>query len=176
MADGEKDPPLGFADRLSEQFVASQMPPVAPDGGLLLEPAALDPLPAAEGSLCSIGPCRNFHELVLSIDAQEPLGEETGVRAHRNTVRTCYPSPGIEADLGEETVYECNRWDPQSDYDVDERRLRREAARARHDAALMSAMMDSMPPPECTCGPTEPPHHVEDIDPACPLHGSGAPT
>lgn len=131
MADGEKDPPLGFANRLSESFVASQMPPVAPDGGLLLEPASVDPLPEAEESLCAIGPCRNYHELVLSLDAQEPLGEETGERRHRNTVRTCYPSPGIEADLGEETVYQCNRWDPHDDSFVLARDVRRSAAMER---------------------------------------------
>jgi hypothetical protein len=146
MADGEKDPPLGFAERLTTQFTPSQMPPLAPDGGLLLEPAAIDPLSAGEESLCAVGPCRHFHELVLSIDAQEPLGEETGERRHRNTVRTCYPSPGIEADLGEETVYECNRWDPESDYDVDERRLRRERARQRRDDAIEAAFPPSLEP------------------------------
>lgn len=135
MADGEKDPPLGFANRLSESFVASQMPPVAPDGGLLLEPAPLDGLVEEEESLCAVGPCRHFHELVLSLDAQEPLGQETGVRTHRNTVRTCYPSPGIEADLGEETVYQCNRWDPHDDSFVLARDVRRNAARERHGAA-----------------------------------------
>lgn len=151
MADGEKDPPLGFANRLSESFVASQMPPVAPDGGLLLEPASVDPLPEAEESLCAIGPCRNYHELVLSLDAQEPLGEETGERRHRNTVRTCYPSPGIEADLGEETVYQCNRWDPHDDSFVSARELRRTRARARLEAERTGVAFESPPPDHDYC-------------------------
>lgn len=151
MADGEKDPPLGFADRLSTQFTASQMPPVAPDGGLLLEPAPLNALPEAEESLCSVGPCRYFHELTLSLDAQEPLGQETGVRTHRNTVRTCYPSPGIEADLGEETVYQCNRWDPHDESFVSARDLRRTKASARYEAEQSGAAIAGAPPDHDYC-------------------------
>lgn len=137
MPDGKKAPPVSYADRMAEGFTPTSMPPLGPDGAPVFTPASLEPLPLVADSLCQLGPCRYYHELVTSFDAQEPLGEETGAPRYRNTVRTCYPAVGIEADLGEGVIYDCNFWDPVADGFVEARALRRSAARARQDAALV---------------------------------------
>lgn len=129
MSDGEKPSPVPVSDRLVATFTPADLPPIGPDGGPILSPATLTELRILPPSVCGIGPCRHFHVLVTSLDAQEPLGEETGVPQHRNTVRTCYPSPGVELDLAEAVIFECSRWDPEDVGFVAARNLRRQQVR-----------------------------------------------
>ena len=58
---------------------------------------------------------------------------------YRNTVRTCYPSSGVEADLAEAVIFECSRWDPEDAGFVAERDIRRRLARER---AALSVEVD----------------------------------
>jgi len=105
-------------DRLSDGFVPSQMPPAAPDGGPILEPATTDPIPVAPISVCELGPCRRYHRLASKIDAQEPLD---GSRVHLPVfiTRTCYPTSGIEFHL-DQPIKECSLWDPLNKADIQE--------------------------------------------------------
>lgn len=98
-------------ERVSGGFQPSPLPPVAPDGGLALEPAPTEPLEVAPIALCSIGPCARHHELVTKINAQEALDGSAG-RVHLQVIRTCYPAPGIEVDLSETPVRQCSLWKP----------------------------------------------------------------
>jgi hypothetical protein len=51
------------------------------------------------------------------LDAQDPIGEVGPTR--RQVTRACYPTPGIEIELGETPVLQCSRWEP----DGEQRRL-----------------------------------------------------
>lgn len=64
-------------------------------------------------SLCEAGPCRHYHRVVSVIDAQDPVGERGPVR--RQVTRACYPTPGIELELGETPVFVCSRWEPDNE-------------------------------------------------------------
>lgn len=97
--------------RLVEGFSPSPLPPLV-DGAPQLEPAPTDPLPLAPISLCELGPCINFHRMVTRIDAQGPL--DGGEVNHTMVTRTCYPAPGVEADLSGHPVRDCNRYLPTS--------------------------------------------------------------
>ena len=77
-------------------------------------------LPAIDPpSLCEAGPCRNYHRLVSAMDAADPVGE-TGPM-HQQVSRACYPTPGIELELGEVPVFQCSRWEPESSATSSER-------------------------------------------------------
>ena len=77
-----------------------------------------DPLPTRDPrlpvidppSLCEAGPCRNYHRMVFVLDAQDPIGERGPLR--RAITRACYPSPGIEVELGD-PVLQCSLWNPE---------------------------------------------------------------
>lgn len=127
-------------DRLVDGFVPSSVPPMAPDGGLQLDPAPLEPPPARPISICELGPCRNYHELASKMDAQEPL-DGSRVRLPVFVTRTCYPSPGIEMDLAQ-PVRECSLWAPFTSGELYEREQARDrfigANPAAHAAYLKS--------------------------------------
>jgi hypothetical protein len=106
--DGPRSDPTS---RLADEFEPSPLPPIAPDGGLALEPVPIKPLRRVQISLCALGPCANYHEVLTKIDAQDPLDGSPG-KIHLMPVRTCYPHPGIEMDLKDMPVRECNRWNP----------------------------------------------------------------
>jgi hypothetical protein len=80
-------------------------------------------------SLCEAGPCRNYHRVVSVLDDQDPIGETGPTR--RQISRACYPTPGIELELGETPVLQCSRWEPDGE-------------QARLDS-LRSAFMKSSP-------------------------------
>lgn len=103
--------PVDTRDALEAGFVPSELPPKAADGGLELTPAPVR-LPIVQPiSLCELGPCRRLHVMEQKIDAQAPLdGTEAPIATM--TIRTCYPSAGIEYDLTGEPIKACNRWDP----------------------------------------------------------------
>src|SRR5512138_3192379 len=117
---------------LQDGFEASAMPPIGPDGAPQIPPQRASP--PARPSLCSAGPCRNYHRLVTQVDAENPRAVRlpivlpegtpgaqqtdggTVYRAppvfHVETHHYCYPSPGIEMPLGALPVVECTRWEP----------------------------------------------------------------
>jgi hypothetical protein len=64
-------------------------------------------------SLCEAGPCRNYHRVVSVMDAQDPVGETGPTR--RQITRACYPTAGIELELGETPVLQCSRWEPDNE-------------------------------------------------------------
>jgi hypothetical protein len=64
-------------------------------------------------SLCEAGPCRNYHRVASVMDAQDPVGEVGPTR--RQITRACYPTAGIELELGETPVLQCSRWEPDSE-------------------------------------------------------------
>lgn len=104
-------------DRLIGSWEPSLVSPIGPDGSPAPIPVA-PPLPPPPVSICQRGPCRNYHRLVMSGDAAEPLHAAALAigREPRQTLHTCYPAPGIEVDLelGDRAVYECSRWSPPS--------------------------------------------------------------
>jgi hypothetical protein len=63
-------------------------------------------------SLCEAGPCRNYHRVSSVMDAED--GGVPGA-AHRQISRACYPTPGIELELGETPVLQCSRWEPDGE-------------------------------------------------------------
>lgn len=114
------------SERVAAGFVPSAIQ-VGPDGAPAPIPVA--PLPERElVTLCQLGPCVRYHELRTKLDAQDPQdGSERHV--YVSTTRTCYPSPGIEMDLSETPVRDCNLWEPR--IDVAETRLRHRQAYQR---------------------------------------------
>jgi hypothetical protein len=112
-------------DRLADGFVASSLPPIAPDGGLQLEAAATGPLMEKPISLCQLGPCRHYHELTSELEAQQPL-DGSSIHLPVIVTRACYPSPGSEIELsGETSIMECNRWAPMNKTELAELSHRR---------------------------------------------------
>lgn len=98
--------------RLAAEFVPSPVPAIGPDGAPSLEPAPIEPLRVLPISLCTMGPCRNFHSLLSKIDATEPIDGSSG-GVHLQPMRACYPAPGVEIELTA-PIKECNRWSPMS--------------------------------------------------------------
>lgn len=94
---------------------------VGPDGIALSDNARIIPPPP---SLCEAGPCRNYHRFVTQLDANRPLaasvaqGERHGALEgdggpqpfHTKVHRWCYPTSGVELELNDMPVLECNRW------------------------------------------------------------------
>lgn len=150
---------------------------VGPDGSLgITQNARATPPPPR---ICEAGPCRHYHRFVTQLDAERPMagGIEHGGEQHGRLIgdagpapfyvrvhHFCYPTAGIECDLRDLPVLECNRWSPQVGYSVDEQdrqkfiateagqRHQREMAawiEARRAEALESAT-DSAITPEIT--------------------------
>lgn len=64
------------SEQLQEGFTPAPIPPLALDGGPVLEPAPLF-LPVIAESLCDQGPCRHRHRLAVATDAERGAdGEE----------------------------------------------------------------------------------------------------
>lgn len=104
---------------------------IGPDGGIQVSPQAkaIPPPP----SLCEAGPCRNYHRFVTQLDAERPIGGAIEQGEHHGRVtgdpgpapfhmvahRYCYPTVGIETELDDLPVLDCNRWEPVGDdYDT----------------------------------------------------------
>lgn len=122
-------------DSLQRGFEIEPIPPAGPDGAPQLPPMRpeLPPRPR----LCEAGPCRFYHRLVIQIDAEDPRSLRVGTQLpegtpgavtipggslyqpprgyHTAAHHYCYPSPGIEAELGSLPIVECNRWEPMDD-------------------------------------------------------------
>lgn len=109
-----------------ENIEAAALPPIAPDGGFTPGLLGLPPsVPAATPAtfVCLRGPCRYYWELVTFMAAGNPSGTfgegglvdpVTGktVSIPRQINRTCLVHAGTETELTEDTVYDCNLWDP----------------------------------------------------------------
>jgi len=101
-----------LTSRFLSGFTPALLPPRGPDGLIPAPPPrSLGVLPAP--SLCEAGPCRNYHRIASVMDAQDPVGESGPTR--RQITRACYPTPGIELELGETPVLQCSRWEPDNE-------------------------------------------------------------
>ena len=100
-----------LTSRFLAGFTPSRLPPPGPDG--LIPAGRHSSLPIVDPpSLCEAGPCRNYHRVVSVMDDQEPVGGSGPTR--RQITRACYPTPGIELELGETPVLTCSRWEPET--------------------------------------------------------------
>ncbi len=95
-------------DSLAEGFEPSPLPPVGPDGSLMI-PTPLARAPVAP-RLCELGPCRNYHRLESQAQGHSFADGTEGL--HVQVSHSCYPSVGIEVELGDIPVLRCNRWAP----------------------------------------------------------------
>jgi hypothetical protein len=104
-----------LTSRFLAGFAPGPLPPRGPNGMVPAPPpSARTGLPVIDPpSLCEAGPCRNYHRLVSVMDVQDPVGA-TGP-THRQITRACYPTAGIELELGETPVLQCSRWEPDNE-------------------------------------------------------------
>jgi hypothetical protein len=93
-------------------FEPAPAPAGGPSLGYAMEPAEVAP-PMVE-SICARGPCRHFWSMTSSAPAGNPSGtfEALGLREPRQHNYVCLAHPGTETDLGDDQVFDCNRWDP----------------------------------------------------------------
>jgi hypothetical protein len=144
---------LELSTQLEDGHTYAEMPPIV-DGAPVLTPAQPPrALPLAEW-ICLRGPCRHYHGLQHTVDAQKAWEPETKEDGEKNEkagqrathwgdgteikdpvahVHVCYPSPGVEITMQDENVTECNRWDPEDpdDFETRLRDARREKYRLR---------------------------------------------
>jgi hypothetical protein len=110
-------------DDLQEGFDPAPLPPIGPDGALELEPPRKMPDPPPR--MCEAGPCVNYHRFEIQFDVTRPIAErvEEGGKLvgaappmpfHVRVFHYCYPTVGVETDLGDMPVLSCNRWEPIS--------------------------------------------------------------
>lgn len=147
MADNDDDDaPRDLTAVVSEGWSPSPLPPIAADGGPVLEPAQPFRVLRDEDWICLRGPCRRYHRMVTSMDAQKPVDgsleyeDGTPVGDPQQVVHTCYPSPGREMSLNDVVVTECNLWDPETNGDRLEREHRR---RLYYEEVAAEAVPDS---------------------------------
>ena len=93
------------------------LPPLAPDGGLPhlpLDPPPPLPKATPEEFVCLRGPCCHYVEMV------SPAGVEVKVEGYEpvQVNRYCRVIPGVYLDLTEDSVFSCNRWDPEDEADL----------------------------------------------------------
>lgn len=98
-------------ESLQDGIETGPLPAMGPDGSPLLEPAR--DLPPDPPRLCAYGPCRNYHTFKIQLDAQNPADVALHGRAfHTEQHHYCYPTVGVETNLGSLPVLECSRWTP----------------------------------------------------------------
>ncbi len=93
---------------LADGFDVGAMPAPAADGTMSGPPRALRAPTAPR--LCELGPCRNYHRLVTQTEGQ--TYQDGTESLNTQTSHSCYPSSGIEVELGAVPILECNRWAP----------------------------------------------------------------
>lgn len=142
---------ISASTHIQDGFIASDLPPPAPDGGPVLPPPRL---PVVGGvSLCMQGPCRHLHVFSQNAEAEQPLdgsglvrprldanGEpivkrwdedgspvyETEPWTPREVIRQCYPALGVVLELSNDApIRDCNRWDPEDPAEPNDRDVRR---------------------------------------------------
>ncbi len=109
-------------DDLADGFEIAALPPPGPDGGLDLP--ARRPDRRIPPSLCAAGPCKHYHRMVTQLDAQPPVAlparraRELGVLPNAppgfssEVHHYCYPTSGVETNLGSVPVIECSLYEP----------------------------------------------------------------
>lgn len=111
-------PHLGSRD--ADEFAPSPLP-VGPDGQpKAIGPVGLpDPLPPAtpDNWVCLRGPCRHYMHVVSAGEIGNPAGsfdKDNGGpgEAPRQHYHWCTAITGQYTDMGEDLVFDCNRWDP----------------------------------------------------------------
>jgi hypothetical protein len=108
-------------DRLQEGWEPPPVPDLRPDSPSPSRQVALPVVSPPAPTLCELGPCANYHRMSLELDAAKPMdGSETPMRIQ--TIRTCYPTPGVEMPLDESPIFECSRWTPLTAIDREARR------------------------------------------------------
>jgi len=100
--------------------------PVNPEDGspLPVEAMQMQQAPAApavteENMICCRGPCQHFWHVVTLA----PDGGISGLKQHSYS---CIRNAGMETELGDDCVFDCNLWDPIDPTDLRTRDLRRE--------------------------------------------------
>lgn len=139
-------------DGLQEDFEPGQLPPIGPDGAPEIPPQRRISAPAPR--LCEAGPCVNYHRFEIQLDVTRPIAgrvEEGGKLAgdappmpfHTRVCHYCYPTVGIETDLGDLPVLSCNRWKPLSGGELVEMTNREEAFYRREDGQAFKTAFDT---------------------------------
>ncbi len=115
---------------LQDGIDPAPMPPIGPDGAPQI-PELRPEVPPCP-SLCQAGPCRNYHRFVTQTDNANPMARLVPIRLpagtpgasetpqgtlyqapavyYTETHHYCYPTQGVEMNLGALPVLECNRW------------------------------------------------------------------
>lgn len=115
---------------LQDGIDPAPLPPIAPDGAP--EIPELRPQVPPCPSLCQAGPCRHYHTFVTQADAANPMASVVPIRLpegtpgarpvpggtlyqapavyHEEQHHHCYPTSGVEMNLGAVPVLKCNRW------------------------------------------------------------------
>lgn len=147
----EKDPPPERRKILSEKHYNDFEPgpiPLAPDGGIVPGYGSEPPpaQPPLEASLCRQGPCRHYWHMVSEFPAGNPdsIWKElkdplTGkpLEKPKQHWHSCLVQLGMETDIGEETIFTCNRWDPINPDTDPEWKNREERRRAYAERAAL---------------------------------------
>lgn len=117
----EEDKRVVPSERLANEEPGA-LPPPAPDGGIPPMPLDLPPpIPPAspEEFVCLRGPCRHYIELESLAEVEVKIEGYQPVQKNRY----CRVIPGVYLDLTEDSVFGCNRWDPEeSDAGLAQRR------------------------------------------------------
>jgi hypothetical protein len=85
--------------------------------------------------LCEAGPCVHYHRFAIQLDAEGPKAEsiDPGGKMsgpypkqpfHIRVHHYCYPTVGVETELGALPVMQCNLWEPIADVERRERENR----------------------------------------------------
>lgn len=118
-----------FKDPLDDILSADLAPlPVGPGGDFIpgIGNYEQEPLPPAtpEHFVCLRGPCKHYMELRQNF----PVGNSAGTleRLPVQISRSCLRLVGVEIELTDTTVRDCNQWDPTDDVLVQLRRTNRE--------------------------------------------------
>lgn len=134
------------ADSLGDGFEPAPLPAAGPDGLLDMSSLAKGEPPEPPPRICGYGPCRHYHTFQIVMDAATPMDGSDPGPPHIETQHYCYPTAGVETDLGNTPVTSCNRYAPpllkigarrRYERDVHAWAWRRENARA--DAAQLEA-------------------------------------
>lgn len=99
-------------ERLYEGWEPSPVPARTPNDPLPSPPRISLPQVVAP-TLCEQGPCANYHMAVIRFDAATPMDGSDDVM-HTQTIRTCIPGPGVTLELEDRPVFECTKWDPDT--------------------------------------------------------------
>lgn len=98
------------SERLSEGWDPASLPARTPNDPMPSSPR-MPMLSLRAPTLCEQGPCAHYHKAVMRFDAATPMDGSEDVM-HTQTLRSCYPTPGIAIELEDKPVFECSRWAP----------------------------------------------------------------